>query len=109
VLGAQCEREPYRIGGEIMVRQIRIGKAALSLHRNSNGIALVAAAASPGVLDVCFRWTGTVNAAVAHLQAKGVEIVEGPIKRSSAAGQPAQSVYFRDPDGNSIELLAIAD
>jgi catechol 2,3-dioxygenase-like lactoylglutathione lyase family enzyme len=40
---------------------------------------------------------------VEHLAANGVEILEGPVRRTGAAG-PITSVYFRDPDGNLIEV-----
>jgi catechol 2,3-dioxygenase-like lactoylglutathione lyase family enzyme len=39
----------------------------------------------------------------ADLQAAGVAIEEGPIKRAGARGD-AMSVYVRDPDGNKVEL-----
>jgi len=32
-------------------------------------------------------------------------MVEGPVPRPAADGAPARSVYFRDPDGNLLELL----
>jgi catechol 2,3-dioxygenase-like lactoylglutathione lyase family enzyme len=40
---------------------------------------------------------------VAHLTACGVGIIEGPVERSGAVGR-LRSVYFRDPDGNLIEV-----
>ena len=43
-----------------------------------------------------------------HLRSCGVEILEGPVKRTGAAG-PIQSVYLRDPDGNLIEVSSYLD
>jgi catechol 2,3-dioxygenase-like lactoylglutathione lyase family enzyme len=40
---------------------------------------------------------------MAHLDAQGVAIVEGPVERTGATG-PILSIYFRDPDRNLIEL-----
>ena len=34
---------------------------------------------------------------------KEIELIEGPVERTGAAG-PLRSIYFRDPDGNLIEL-----
>ena len=59
----------------------------------------------PGGSDVCFRWDGTIDDAVAHLEARGVEVELGPVERTGAAG-PGTSVYFRDPDGTLLELIA---
>ena len=106
VLGARCTREPYRIDGEVAVQQVAVGDALLSLHRHGNGLDLAAPAAAPGCLDICFRWNAPIGTAVAHLAAVGVAVVEGPVPRRSAAGEPGQSVYFRDPDGNLVELMS---
>ena len=38
-----------------------------------------------------------------HLQEQGIDVVEGPIKRTGAVG-PILSVYVRDPDDNLIEV-----
>ena len=36
---------------------------------------------------------------------RDLAVVEGPVPRPAADGAPGRSVYFRDPDGNLIELL----
>ena len=46
-----------------------------------------------------------VEAAVAHLRAHGVEPELGPVPRTGGAGD-GTSVYFRDPDGTLLELIA---
>jgi catechol 2,3-dioxygenase-like lactoylglutathione lyase family enzyme len=58
----------------------------------------------PGNSDLCFRWDGPVDAAAAHLEAHGVEIIEGPVSRQGAGGE-GTSLYFRDPDGSLLELI----
>ena len=40
---------------------------------------------------------------LAHLAEQGVTVEEGPVARTGATG-PIESVYFRDPDGNLIEV-----
>jgi catechol 2,3-dioxygenase-like lactoylglutathione lyase family enzyme len=59
----------------------------------------------PGNSDLCFVWDGTVEEATAHLALHGVEVETGPVERYGAAGR-GTSVYFRDPDGSLLELIA---
>ena len=40
---------------------------------------------------------------ITELSNLGVDICEGPVKRSGAVG-PIESIYLRDPDNNLIEL-----
>jgi catechol 2,3-dioxygenase-like lactoylglutathione lyase family enzyme len=61
----------------------------------------------PGNSDLCFRWDGPIEAAVAHLQGHGVAVELGPVERHGAGG-PGMSVYFRDPDGSLMEFIAYA-
>ena len=62
----------------------------------------------PGNSDLCFIWDGSADEAAAHLRAHGVDVELGPIERSGARGV-GSSVYFRDPDGSLLELIAYAD
>ena len=59
---------------------------------------------APGGSELCFRWEGTAEEAIAHLERKGVLIEDGPVTRSGAGGEGA-SVYFRDPDGSLLEFI----
>jgi catechol 2,3-dioxygenase-like lactoylglutathione lyase family enzyme len=61
----------------------------------------------PGNSDLCFVWDGTPDDAVAHLHAHGVEIELGPTLRRGGRGD-GTSIYFRDPDGSLLELIAYA-
>lgn len=38
-----------------------------------------------------------------HLRSRGVDVIEGPVERTGAGGR-ILSVYFRDPDGNLLEV-----
>lgn len=58
----------------------------------------------PGGSDLCFRWSGPIEDAVAHLAAHGVPVELGPVERNGAAGSGI-SVYFRDPDGSLMEFI----
>ncbi|MDP4025567.1 VOC family virulence protein [Methylobacterium sp. NEAU 140] len=58
----------------------------------------------PGNSDLCFRWSGTIEEAMAHLETFGVPVELGPVERHGAAGTGI-SVYFRDPDGSLMEFI----
>jgi catechol 2,3-dioxygenase-like lactoylglutathione lyase family enzyme len=60
---------------------------------------------APGNSDLCFEWADSIQRAVAHLEAHGVEVEEGPVARIGAKGT-GSSVYFRDPDGSLIEFIS---
>ncbi len=38
-----------------------------------------------------------------HLRNHGVEILTGPVPKDGATG-PIMSIYFRDPEGNLVEI-----
>ncbi len=92
--------------GHATVRQILMGGALLSVHQSGNGRTLVARRPTVGAADICFTWGGSIESAADLLRRHHVPIIEGPEPRRSADGLPSQSVYFRDPDGNLIELMA---
>jgi catechol 2,3-dioxygenase-like lactoylglutathione lyase family enzyme len=57
----------------------------------------------PGSADLCFLTNTPMAEVVEHLGANGIEILEGPVRRTGATG-PLLSVYCRDPDQNLIEV-----
>src|ERR1700748_2951664 len=50
----------------------------------------------------------TADQVVAHLNAHGVAIEEGPVAKQGARGT-LRSVYCRDPDGSLIEISSYED
>ena len=104
VLEATVEAE-YQHDGAVSVTTLSVGAAMMNVHRAGHGHWLVAEQPTPGAVDICFRWNAPIADAVDVLHRAGVPIIEGPSPRLGASRGPATSVYFRDPDGNLVELL----
>jgi len=60
-----------------------------------------------GSLDLCFITTHAPAEVLAHLRGCGIEITDGPVRRTGALG-PMTSIYCRDPDGNLVEIANYA-
>lgn len=56
-----------------------------------------------GSADLCFLTENPLSEWQDHLATQGVEVIEGPVPRTGAAG-PLVSIYLRDPDGNLLEI-----
>lgn len=82
---------------------LRFGRQKINLHPVDNPITLKADRPLPGSADFCFIATTPIAEVVAHLAQCGVTIIEGPSERAGAMG-PIESVYFRDPDLNLVEV-----
>jgi catechol 2,3-dioxygenase-like lactoylglutathione lyase family enzyme len=99
----------YPSSGPAVIRQIIMGGALLSIHQAESGFdnPLVAKRATVGSADFCFRWASSLESAVALLREHGIEMIGDPSPGRTADGRlPAHSIYFRDPDGNLLELKA---
>jgi catechol 2,3-dioxygenase-like lactoylglutathione lyase family enzyme len=57
----------------------------------------------PGSGNFCVLTDIALDKVISHLEKEGVSIVEGPDERIGAVGT-IRSVYFRDPDGNLVEV-----
>jgi len=82
---------------------LRFGNQKINLHTQGREFEPKALVPTPGAADLCFITPVELNKAVTHIESRGVEIIEGPVGRTGATGA-IQSVYFRDPSGNLIEL-----
>ncbi len=85
----------------------RIGDTQLNAHGPGvdAGSNVARLAVQPGNSDLCFVWSGSIEAAVEHLRRHGVDVETGPVARFGARGQ-GTSVYFRDPDGSLLEFMS---
>ncbi|MBS4096482.1 MAG: VOC family protein [Sulfuricella sp.] len=84
-------------------KALAFGQQKINLHQAACEFEPKAALPTPGSADLCLIAATPLDEVIAHLQACHVAIVEGPVQRSGARG-PILSVYFRDPDGNLLEV-----
>jgi len=82
---------------------LHFGGHKINLHKAGAEYVPHAGAPTPGSGDFCLITETPIAEVAAHLEAKGVVIERGPIARQGAQG-PILSVYFRDPDGNLVEV-----
>ncbi|MGB8991976.1 MAG: VOC family protein [Desulfobaccales bacterium] len=81
------------------------GSQRIHLHQAGQELEPKAHRPTPGSADLCFLADTSMENIVAHVQACGVTIILGPARRTGAPGE-MESVYFRDPDLNLIEVGA---
>jgi catechol 2,3-dioxygenase-like lactoylglutathione lyase family enzyme len=84
---------------------LRFGSQKINLHEAGRELDPHARRPLPGSADLCFVTEARLEDWLEHLAARGVDVVEGPVRRLGALG-PMTSVYFRDPDGNLIEVAS---
>jgi len=89
-------------------KALAFGSQKINLHLYQHEFEPKAASPVPGSADLCFVTATPLTQVIEHLQACDVAILEGPVARTGALG-PIMSVYFRDPDGNLIEVTNYAD
>ena len=106
VLGLMPVGVPFRINGQAAVQRVGGAEILLSIHQEGSGAIPVASSPAPGSLDICFESNGDIQSAIAHLDMLGIESTEGPFTRRARDGAATLSLYFRDPDGNLVELMA---
>ena len=84
-------------------RALAFGRQKINLHQAGREFEPKALKPVPGALDLCFITETPLEDVIAQLKSHGVAIAEGPVPKTGALG-PMTSVYFRDPDGNLIEV-----
>ena len=100
------------LGAEVVERgsvyAYRFGEQQLNVHGPGGTPHPVARRpVEPGNSDLCFVWDGPIESALEHLEARGVDVEAGPVRRPGARGE-GMSIYFRDPDGSLLELISYA-
>jgi len=84
-------------------KALRFGEQKINLHEAGNEFEPKARKPVPGSADFCLITDIPLEGVTEHLALCGVEVIEGPVERTGAMG-PMESVYFRDPDGNLVEI-----
>jgi len=84
------------------------GQQKINLHQSGNEFEPKAGRVQAGSADLCFIIEDPVDKAIEGLQARGIDIIDGPVIRTGACGEIV-SAYFRDPDGNLIEVSNYSD
>ena len=84
-------------------KAVAFGDQKINFHQFGKEFEPKAAQPTPGSADLCFITGLPVSDVISQLQRCGIEIIEGPVERTGAAG-PISSVYIRDPDHNLIEI-----
>jgi catechol 2,3-dioxygenase-like lactoylglutathione lyase family enzyme len=89
-------------------RGLAFGRQKINLHQAGREFEPKALKPTPGSIDLCFITEIPLEDVVAHVKGCGVKIAAGPVEKTGALG-PMQSIYFRDPDGNLIEVSKYED
>ena len=87
---------------------LTFGRQKINLHEVGKEFVPRANHATAGSGDICLISATPLDGVVRHLKECGVTIIEGPVAKTGATG-PIRSVYFRDPDGNLIEVSEYTD
>jgi catechol 2,3-dioxygenase-like lactoylglutathione lyase family enzyme len=82
---------------------LEFGEQKINLHEVGQEFEPKAERPTPGSADLCFVAALPLDEVIEHLKIQNVPLVAAPVARTGAKG-PMRSVYFRDPDGNLIEV-----
>ena len=84
-------------------RGLSFGRQKLNLHQAGREYEPKALRPAPGAIDLCFIAATPLGQVIEALRAQKVAIIQGPVAKTGALGS-MQSVYFRDHDGNLVEV-----
>jgi catechol 2,3-dioxygenase-like lactoylglutathione lyase family enzyme len=82
---------------------LHFGSCKISVHQTDRTFEPKAAAPTVGSADFCLITAWSLDHVTRRLEAENVPIELGPVDRDGAHG-PIRSLYFRDPDGNLVEV-----
>lgn len=99
VLGMEADTSNQRYA-------VRFGNQKINLHVGKAQFLPAATHPTFGSADICLLAEGNIQELKAEIEAKGIQIEIGIVQRQGAQGA-IQSIYFRDPDGNLIEVSTL--
>ena len=85
------------------MRALAFGQQKFNLHPADAPYKPHADKPLPGTADICLVTLNAIDDVVAALAKAGVAVEVGPVPRIGALGR-MNSVYFRDPDNNLVEV-----
>jgi catechol 2,3-dioxygenase-like lactoylglutathione lyase family enzyme len=108
---ATCDFYSRVMGMEVITfcegrKTLAFGQQRINLHQKGKEFEPKAMIPTSGSGDLCFISSTPIAEVIEQLAKERVEIILGPVERIGASGK-LESVYFRDPDGNLIEVSNI--
>jgi catechol 2,3-dioxygenase-like lactoylglutathione lyase family enzyme len=86
---------------------LTFGRQKINLQDSSTVTPTKASRPTLGSGDFCLIAAVPLDDVAAHLRAEEIAIEAGPVPRRGAVGA-LRSIYFRDPDGNLVEVAEYA-
>jgi catechol 2,3-dioxygenase-like lactoylglutathione lyase family enzyme len=96
-------RETFRGPDGQQRHALKFGTQKINLQDARTSTPTKARRPTPGSGDFCLIASVPLADVERHLRAHGIPIEAGPVPRQGALGA-LRSVYFRDPDGNLVEI-----
>ncbi|HJX08757.1 MAG TPA: VOC family protein [Actinomycetota bacterium] len=87
---------------------LRFGQQKINVHQAEHTFRPRAQRPTEGSADFCLIAAVPLSDVVDRLARHDVAVELGPVERHGALG-PMESIYFRDPDGNLIEVSRYHD
>lgn len=108
-VSATCRFYKTVLGVEVITfgddrKALRFGHQKINLHEKGREIDPKALIPTMGSADLCFIADTPAEEILAELTALKIDILEGGIVERTGATGKIRSIYFRDPDGNLLEV-----
>jgi len=107
-VAATCEFYRRALGMEVLTfadgrKALGFDDQKINPHQTGREFKPKAAHPTAGSGDFCLTTLIPLDSVISHLQQAGVAIELGPVTRTGARAT-LRSIYFRDPDGNLVEV-----